>query len=64
MLKIGGRVKVKQQYSEMYPNVGIISYITEYNCYVTFPEDFTVDVPFRQSDLIELWNLYTYKNLW
>lgn len=54
MLKIGSRVKVTEQYSEMYPNVGIISYITPYNYYVTFPEDFTVDVPFRQYDLIEL----------
>lgn len=54
MLKIGSRVKVKEQYSEMYPNIGIVSYITPYSCYVTFPEDFTVDVPFRQSDLIEL----------
>lgn len=54
MLKMGCRVKVKQQYSEMYPNIGIISYITPHTYYVTFPEDFTVDVPFRQSDLIEL----------
>ena len=54
MLKIGSRVKVKEQYSEMYPNIGIVSYIKPYTCYVTFPENFTVDVPFRQSDLIEL----------
>ena len=54
MLKIGSKVKVIEQYSEMYPNVGIISYITPYNYYVAFPENLTLDVAFRQSDLIEL----------
>ena len=44
MLKIGSKVKVIEQYSEMYPNVGIISYITPYNYYVSFSEDFTLDV--------------------
>ena len=41
-------------YAEMYPDVGIISYITPYNYYVAFPENLTLDVAFRQSDLIEL----------